>query len=62
MCARASRSLAALAAAAALVLSSAALAGAQQYEVLSASVRATLAHALNDRTPVDMTDVDTRAW
>ncbi len=62
MCARASRSLAALATAAALALSSAAFAGAQQYEVLSASVRATLAHALNDRTPVDMKDLDTRAW
>jgi len=39
-----------------------ALAGAQQYEVLSASVRATLAQAVNDRTPVDMKDLDTRAW
>jgi soluble lytic murein transglycosylase-like protein len=39
-----------------------ALAGAQQYEVLSASVRATLAQAVNDRTPVDLKDLDTRAW
>jgi soluble lytic murein transglycosylase-like protein len=39
-----------------------AFAGAQQYEVLSASVRATLAQAVNDRTPVDLKDLDTRAW
>ena len=39
-----------------------ALAGAQQYEVLSASVRATLSAAVNDRTPVDFKDMDTRAW
>ena len=39
-----------------------ALAGAQQYEVLSASVRASLAQAVNDRTPVDSKDLDTRAW
>ena len=38
------------------------LAGAQQYEVLSASVRATLANAVNDRASVDMKDLDTRAW
>ena len=37
-------------------------AGAQQYEVLSASVRATLARAVNDRTTVDERDLDTRAW
>ena len=37
-------------------------AGAQQYEVLSASVRASLAHAVNDRGSVDMKDLDTRAW
>src|SRR5213075_1558802 len=37
-------------------------AGAQQYEVLSASVRASLAAAVNDRTSVDETDLDTRAW
>ena len=37
-------------------------AGAQQYEVLSASVRATLANAVNDRSTVDMKDLDTRAW
>jgi soluble lytic murein transglycosylase-like protein len=39
-----------------------ALAGAQQYEVLSASVRATLANAVNDRSSVDYKDLDTRAW
>jgi soluble lytic murein transglycosylase-like protein len=39
-----------------------ALAGAQQYEVLSASVRASLAHAVNERSTVDMKDLDTRAW
>jgi len=39
-----------------------ALAGAQQYEVLSASVRATLAQAVNDRATVDTKDLDTRAW
>jgi soluble lytic murein transglycosylase-like protein len=38
------------------------LAGAQQYEVLSASVRASLARAVNDRTTVDERDLDTRAW
>lgn len=62
MCSRACASLAAIATAAAIALPSPALAGAQQYEVLSASVRATLAQALNDRTPVDMKDLDTRAW
>ena len=36
--------------------------GAQQYEVLSASVRSTLAQAVNDRATVDMKDLDTRAW
>jgi soluble lytic murein transglycosylase-like protein len=39
-----------------------ALAGAQQYEVLSASVRATLARAVNERSSVDLKDLDTRAW
>ena len=39
-----------------------AFAGAQQYEVLSASVRATMAQAVNDRSTVDMKDLDTRAW
>ena len=41
---------------------SGAFAGAQQYEVLSASVRATLSAAVNDRTPVDFKDLETRAW
>ena len=36
--------------------------GAQQYEVLSASVRASLARAVNDRTPIDEADLDMRAW
>jgi soluble lytic murein transglycosylase-like protein len=36
--------------------------GAQQYELLSASVRTTLAQAVNDRSSVDMKDLDTRAW
>ena len=48
--------------AAALVAAPLAHGGAQQYEVLSASVRATLARAVNDRTPVDERDLDTRAW
>ena len=39
-----------------------ALAGAQQYEVLSASVRASLARAVNDRSPIDESDLDMRAW
>ena len=39
-----------------------ACAGAQQYEVLSASVRATMASAVADRTPVDWNDLDMRAW
>jgi soluble lytic murein transglycosylase-like protein len=54
--------LAALAAAAALALPLAARAGAQQYEVLSAAVRASLAHAVADAATVDPADMDTRAW
>ena len=49
---------AALAAAAALQ----AAAGAQQYEALSASVRASLAQAVNDGSPPDMRDLATRVW
>jgi soluble lytic murein transglycosylase-like protein len=49
-------------AAAAALWGGEARAGAQQYEVLSASVRATLAQAVNDRTPVDLKDLETRAW
>ena len=49
-------------AAAAAIAGGDALAGAHQYEVLSASVRATLSAAVNDRTPVDLKDLDTRAW
>ena len=62
MSVRASRRLAPLAAAWALALAPCAFAGAQQYEVLSASVRAALANAVNDRSSVDMKDLDTRAW
>src|SRR5687767_1013760 len=47
---------------AALLAGGLAHAGAQQYEVLSASVRASLSAAVNDRTPVDFKDLDTRAW
>jgi len=54
--------LRALIAAAALAFASPALGGAQQYEVLSASVRATLARAVNERSSVDFKDLDTRAW
>ena len=39
-----------------------ALAGAQQYEVLSASVRATMATAVADNATVDWSDLDSRAW
>ena len=59
---RRATSRAAFAAAVALATPTAALAGAQQYEVLSASVRAALANAVNDRTSVDFKDLDTRAW
>jgi soluble lytic murein transglycosylase-like protein len=55
-------SLRAAFAAAALGACSLAFAGAQQYEVLSASVRASLAQAVNDRSTVDTKDLDTRAW
>jgi len=54
--------LAALAAAAALASPTQLLAGAQQYEALSASVRSAMANAVNDRTSVDFKDLDTRAW
>ena len=54
--------LAALAAAAALASPTQLLAGAQQYETLSASVRLAMANAVNDRTSVDLSDLDTRAW
>jgi soluble lytic murein transglycosylase-like protein len=59
---RRSAEIAAIAAAAAIAWPEASLAGAQQYEVLSASVRATLASAVNDRASVDLKDLDTRAW
>lgn len=57
---RGSARLAAFAAAA--LCCGAAFAGAQQYEVLTASVRATMASAVNDRASVDWKDLDTRAW
>jgi soluble lytic murein transglycosylase-like protein len=50
---------------AALLLAAASLdasAGAQQYEVLSAGVRASLARAVNDRSPPELRDMDTRVW
>jgi soluble lytic murein transglycosylase-like protein len=56
------RRAARLAAALLLALPLAAAAGAQKYEVLSASVRATLANAVHDRASVDWKDLDTRAW
>jgi len=62
---RGARASAALAAAALVALGAAAprvRAGAQQYELLSASVRGALAQAVNDRATVDMADMDTRAW
>jgi soluble lytic murein transglycosylase-like protein len=40
----------------------AAIAGAQQYEVLSASVRATLAQAVGSREPVRLDDAESQAW
>jgi hypothetical protein len=40
----------------------AACAGAQQYEVLSASVRATMAQAVGGREPARLEDAESRAW
>ena len=54
--------LAAFATAVALASPTQLLAGAQQYETLSASVRSAMANAVNDRTSVDFKDLDTRAW
>ncbi|HXZ49378.1 MAG TPA: lytic transglycosylase domain-containing protein [Usitatibacter sp.] len=56
------RGLALAALGAALALPGAVLAGAQRYEVLSASVRASLSRAVNERATVDMADMDLRAW
>lgn len=56
------RAIEAALACAALAFAPGAWAGAQQYEVLSASVRATMASAVNDRASVDWKDLDTRAW
>lgn len=39
-----------------------AAAGAQQYEVLTASVRAALARAVSERSTFDWNDMDLRAW
>ena len=39
-----------------------AFAGAQRYEVLSASVRASLARAVTERSAIDERDLDLRAW
>ena len=52
----------ALAFIAALAIAADARAGAQQYEVLSASVRASLARAVTERSSVNDKDADTRAW
>ena len=46
----------------ALALPAQALAGAQRYELLSASVRASLAHAVSDRSSFGVQDAATRAW
>jgi len=58
------RPLAAILAAAALLglAPGFALAGAQQYEALSASVRASLAKAVSDRRFVRLEDPESRAW
>jgi soluble lytic murein transglycosylase-like protein len=56
------RRLESLLLAAALGAAPPALGGAQQYEVLSASVRATLARAVNERTSTDERDPEARAW
>ena len=45
-----------------LLAPAAAFAGAQQYEVLSASVRATLATAVRDGAPIEVEDRETRLW
>jgi soluble lytic murein transglycosylase-like protein len=60
---RRTRRIESLVAAGALALAATfAHAGAQRYEVLSASVRASLARAVNDRSTFDSRDLDTRAW
>ncbi|APV50131.1 hypothetical protein BWI17_10810 [Betaproteobacteria bacterium GR16-43] len=48
--------------AAALLLPRAARAGAQQYEILTASVRAALTRSVNDRATFEWNDLDLRAW
>ncbi|HXS54175.1 MAG TPA: transglycosylase SLT domain-containing protein [Usitatibacter sp.] len=59
---RARRLSAALGTALAFAGATGARAGAQQYEVLSAAVRASLAHAVSEPADVDAGDMDTRAW
>jgi soluble lytic murein transglycosylase-like protein len=59
---RLQRAAEAAAVAIALAAPASAIGGAQQYELLSASVRAALAQSVNDRASVDMKDLETRAW
>jgi soluble lytic murein transglycosylase-like protein len=59
---RARADFAAWLAAGLLALATGAFAGAQQNELLSASVRASLASAVNDRGNADIRDMDTRVW
>jgi soluble lytic murein transglycosylase-like protein len=59
---RARADLGAWLAAACLTLAPQAFAGAQKNELLSASVRASLASAVNDRGNADIRDMDTRVW
>ena len=56
------RAISACAAACAAFALPRAFAGAQQYEVLSASVRAAMAGAVADSATFDWSDLDTRAW
>jgi len=56
------RAISACAAACAALLAPGAFGGAQQYEVLSASVRASMASAVADSATFDWNDLDARAW
>ena len=56
------RAISAAAALAASIVAGDAAAGAQQYEVLSASVRSAMATAVADTATFDWSDLDTRAW
>jgi soluble lytic murein transglycosylase-like protein len=51
-----------LALALALAAPATALAGAQDYEKLSASVRASMSRTINERPTIDPNDLETRAW